>query len=175
MIVLPISELANWTSSNSDNFFSLISQVQVSFPGWNMPLLLQSDVYHLILNAHNPPPTTPNIQLQRCTSPGSDWRYPCGINTICTSNALGHLCSCKVGHIGDAKGGQDCHPAQAGMLKTIGGRVLFPKSYDAQLEDKQSTLYAIAVYDSSKFIDQIFGYSGMKGYASGSVKITQIR
>ena len=156
------------------HIFTITSEVEITLPASQSVLIVQSDNLTFELSS-TPPSTLPPFKIIKCENTEGDlsWRYPCGLNTICIQSSSKVQCKCKKGYLGEPSNGKDCSIAKPGQIKTLGGRLLFPVEYETEFDNQNSQKYQTAIYDTAKFVDDIF--DNIKGYITGSSRIMFLR
>ena len=156
------------------HIFSVTSEVEITLPASQSVFIVQSDNLTFEL-ASTPASILPPFKIIKCENTEGDlsWHDPCGLNTICIPSSPKVQCKCKKGYLGDPSNGKDCSIAKPGQIMTLGGRLLFPVEYEREFDNQNSQKYQIAIYDTAKFVDDIF--ENIKGYISGSCRIVFLR
>lgn len=124
------------------------------------------------------PIITTTRALLTCTASLSNlnWRYPCGLNTVCItdlSTSTGVRCECASGYVSNSSAGCIKLNILINATRVVGGSLSFPVAWQTGLNDSTSAVYQTAVAQTTPMIESLT--STMNGYVKSSVSIKRYR
>ena len=100
--------------------------------------------------------------LSTCTASHSNvnWRYPCGLNTVCftdlsTSDRV--RCECASGYVGNASAGCTQLNVLINATRVLQGSLRFSVEWQTGLNDSTSVVYQAAVAQLMPLLEKLMG------------------